>query len=77
MLLGCAASNALQYDDINVLVVTDTHSWVDGHRHEPALTATYGDVRSFYDRVKQQTARQKKDLFFVMNGCALRTAFRS
>ena len=55
--------------DINVLIVTDTHSWVGGHgAHESKMNADYGDVLSFYERLRSICASQRKDLFFVMNG---------
>jgi len=55
--------------DVNVLVVTDIHSWVAGHRrHEPQMNADYGDVLSFHERLSTVCASQQKDLFFVMNG---------
>jgi 2',3'-cyclic-nucleotide 2'-phosphodiesterase (5'-nucleotidase family) len=55
--------------DINVLIVTDTHSWVAGHgTHESNMNADYGDVLSFYERLKAICASQQKELFFVMNG---------
>eukprot|EP00565_Helicotheca_tamesis_P005271 CAMPEP_0185733214 /NCGR_PEP_ID=MMETSP1171-20130828/18796_1 /TAXON_ID=374046 /ORGANISM="Helicotheca tamensis, Strain CCMP826" /LENGTH=142 /DNA_ID=CAMNT_0028402877 /DNA_START=97 /DNA_END=522 /DNA_ORIENTATION=- len=55
--------------DVNVLVVTDIHSWVAGHRrHEPQMNADYGDVLSFHERLSTICASQQKDLFFVMNG---------
>lgn len=60
---------------INILVLTDVHSWVQGHsRHEPELNADYGDVLSFYRRLRSQTDSTKlsdgsiPDLYFVMNG---------
>ena len=59
----------LALGDINVLVLTDVHSWVAGHLpHEPTNDANYGDVLSFYERLKQKCHDQQKDLFFVMNG---------
>ncbi|KAL7511698.1 hypothetical protein ACHAXN_010492 [Cyclotella atomus] len=65
----------LPIQPINILVLTDVHSWVQGHgRHEPTLNADYGDVLSFYQRLKMQTESTKlsdgttPDLYFVMNG---------
>ena len=56
--------------DINVLVLTDTHSWVGGHARQesPKLTADYGDVLSLYKHLKQHCDEQGNDLWFVMNG---------
>ena len=58
----------LPFGDINVVVVTDVHSWVGGHAvHEgSALDADYGDVLSFYERLKE--LEPDRDIFFVMNG---------
>ena len=62
-------STTLPLGDINVVVVTDDHSWVAGHgRHEPALDADYGDVLSFYQGLRKAADRVGKDVFFVMNG---------
>lgn len=56
-------------------MLTDVHSWVQGHgRHEPNLNADYGDILSFYQRLKSQIDSTKlndgstPDLYFVMNG---------
>eukprot|EP00550_Attheya_septentrionalis_P011081 CAMPEP_0198302398 /NCGR_PEP_ID=MMETSP1449-20131203/55002_1 /TAXON_ID=420275 /ORGANISM="Attheya septentrionalis, Strain CCMP2084" /LENGTH=614 /DNA_ID=CAMNT_0044004739 /DNA_START=101 /DNA_END=1945 /DNA_ORIENTATION=+ len=55
--------------DINVMVLTDVHSWVAGHgRHEPGQNADYGDVLSFYEHLKEICTEDGSDLFFVMNG---------
>ena len=55
--------------DINLIVVTDVHSWVAGHKHNNTLDANYGDVVSFYERLRDdRSVAEKKDLFFVMNG---------
>ena len=53
---------------INFLVVTDVHSWVNGHKHNATLDADYGDVVSFYERLKIKSNLEGKDLFFLMNG---------
>jgi 2',3'-cyclic-nucleotide 2'-phosphodiesterase (5'-nucleotidase family) len=60
----------LPFGDINVLILTDTHSWVGGHGpNEPHLNADYGDVLSFYQRLKQFCDdHAQHDLYFVMNG---------
>lgn len=62
-----ARSINLPANDINLVVVTDVHSWVAGHkRHEPKWDADYGHVLSFYEQLK--SAWSDKNLFFVMNG---------
>ena len=56
--------------DINVLVLTDTHSWIGGHARQesPKLTADYGDVVSLYQNLKSYSDKMGQDLWFVMNG---------
>lgn len=60
----------LPLNEINVLVLTDTHSWVGGHGPKPGETdADYGDVLSFYEHLQRYISSQPNmDLFFVMNG---------
>jgi len=57
------------FGDVNVLVLTDVHSWIAGHgAKEPNLDADYGHVLSFYQRLKHHCNTRGKDLWFVMNG---------
>ena len=59
----------LPFGDINVLVLTDVHSWVGGHgSNEPGQNANYGNVLSFYQRVHDHCASKGMDLWFVVNG---------
>jgi len=66
----------LLLQDINIVVVTDVHSWVAGHgRHEPKYDADYGDVLSFYQHLQRQvtassssSSGKSRDVYFVMNG---------
>mgnify|MGYP003866574079 CR=1 FL=1 len=59
----------LPFGDINVLVLTDTHSWVGGHStNEPQHNADYGDILSFYQRLHAHCQRHNMDLWFVVNG---------
>jgi 2',3'-cyclic-nucleotide 2'-phosphodiesterase (5'-nucleotidase family) len=70
-LLASASSLSpnLPFGDINVLILTDVHSWVGGHgEKEPHLNADYGDVLSFYERLKEYAVQSGKDLWFVING---------
>ena len=65
--LRTVTASILPFNDINILVVTDVHSWVGSRtRHEPEYNADYGHVLSLYHLLKNQHA--EKDLFFVMNG---------
>lgn len=64
---------SLPWGDINVLVLTDVHSWVGGHDKygkgkEPYLNVDYGKVLSFYQYLKQYCDETNKDFWFVMNG---------
>lgn len=62
---------SLPLGDINVVVVTDVHSWVAGHaRHGEPFDADYGDVLSFFRRLQAHPTfvSENRDLFFVMNG---------
>ena len=59
----------LPFGDINLVVLTDDHSWIGGHGHkEPYFDADYGDVLSFYQHLKLYCDASEKDLWFVMNG---------
>ena len=59
-----------QLRDINVVVVTDVHSWIAGHGRQMngGPPADYGDVLSFYRHLKRRIEAAGKDVFFVMNG---------
>lgn len=61
----------LPFGDINILVLTDTHSWVGGHagKEKKAMQpdADYGHVLSFYQQLVA-SIKDTKDLFFVVNG---------
>jgi 2',3'-cyclic-nucleotide 2'-phosphodiesterase (5'-nucleotidase family) len=60
----------LPFGDINVVVVTDVHSWIYSHNHtqdhDPVLDATYGHVISFVEHLK--ALERDRDIWFVMNG---------
>jgi 2',3'-cyclic-nucleotide 2'-phosphodiesterase (5'-nucleotidase family) len=60
----------LPLGDINVLVVTDTHSWVGGQTKYYTKAATYGEIISFVQHMKEYIAdsTENRDLWFVMNG---------
>jgi 2',3'-cyclic-nucleotide 2'-phosphodiesterase (5'-nucleotidase family) len=63
------AEPQLPFGDINVIVVTDVHSWVGGHgKNEDAYNANYGHLLSFYERLKEYCNDSGRDLWFVMNG---------
>lgn len=61
----------LPLGDMNVVVLTDVHSWLAGHgAKERSLNADYGDILSFVQRLKAYVAQHEpdKDIWFVMNG---------
>jgi 2',3'-cyclic-nucleotide 2'-phosphodiesterase (5'-nucleotidase family) len=61
----------LEFRDVNIFVVTDTHSWIDAHHHPdnvPSLDATYGNITSFILNIKKNAALVGKDVFFLDNG---------
>ena len=61
----------LPWNDINIVILTDVHSWVAGHSYHESNTsnADYGDILSFYKHLQLYCEKQEtRDLFFVMNG---------
>jgi len=60
----------LPFSDINIIVVSDVHSFVGGHPHEPDRNADYGDLLSFYERLKAHcdSRNESGDLFLFNNG---------
>ncbi|OEU21814.1 Metallo-dependent phosphatase, partial [Fragilariopsis cylindrus CCMP1102] len=65
----------LPFGDINLLVVSDVHSFVGGHPHEPDRNADYGDLYSFHERLKEyinnnnnQMDGRSHDLWLLNNG---------
>jgi len=61
----------LLHGDINLLVVSDVHSFVGGHPHEPDRNADYGDLYSFHERLKEylnSKNNQLGDLWLLNNG---------
>ena len=64
-------STPVEFHDINILVVTDVHSWIASHLHPdhtPPLTATYGSIASAVTHVKALAASAGRDVFFLNNG---------
>lgn len=61
------SSPNLPLGDINVVILTDVHSWLGGHgRQETKYDADLGDVLSFWEHLKEQCDDQ--DIFLVNNG---------
>lgn len=64
-------SVSLPIGDLNLVVLTDTHSWIGGHgKNEDSYNADYGHVLSFYERLRAHCYEQNQnsDLWLVMNG---------
>jgi 2',3'-cyclic-nucleotide 2'-phosphodiesterase (5'-nucleotidase family) len=58
----------LPFGDINVVVLTDVHSWLASHRRqEPHMDADLGDILSFWERLKAHCDGHDMDLFFGKN----------
>ena len=59
------------FGDINLLVVTDAHSWITGHSHLDSavpLDAGYGEIASAAQHIKALAAKEGRDVFFVNSG---------
>ena len=54
--------------DINIVHLTDVHSWLSGHMHEPNDEADYPDVLAFFEHL-QAMAHAKVDLLCPANQC--------
>ena len=52
----------LPFGDINIMVVSDVHSFVGGHPHEPNKNADYGDLYSFHERLKTHCDSNETDM---------------
>jgi 2',3'-cyclic-nucleotide 2'-phosphodiesterase (5'-nucleotidase family) len=63
-----APQAALQLSDINIVVTTDMHAWVEGRPHQPFLNATIADMTNMFATLKRVAALQGKDVFLFDNG---------
>eukprot|EP01041_Mallomonas_annulata_P000498 gene498-946_t len=64
-------NGVIQLGSVNLIVITDTHSWIHGHKHPdnvPSSDATYGDLISFVHHMKLAADAAGHDLFFMDNG---------
>jgi 2',3'-cyclic-nucleotide 2'-phosphodiesterase (5'-nucleotidase family) len=64
-------SSAVSFGDVNLLIVTDAHSWISKHAHPDysvPLDAGYGEIASAVEHVKALAAEQGRDVFFLNNG---------
>eukprot|EP00802_Teleaulax_amphioxeia_P008441 Tamp_08450.p1 GENE.Tamp_08450~~Tamp_08450.p1 ORF type:complete len:541 (-),score=151.44 Tamp_08450:702-2324(-) len=55
-------------NDVNIVHLTDVHSWLSGHLHEPADEADYPDVLAFFQQLEAMAHAQGKDLFLFNSG---------
>ena len=65
------AVEKVEFRDVNILVVTDTHSWLAAHMHNdqaPPANATIGNITNFVSTMKELAKREGKDVFFFDNG---------
>jgi 2',3'-cyclic-nucleotide 2'-phosphodiesterase (5'-nucleotidase family) len=66
---GVTVDPDLQFGDINVVIITDLHTWLGGHsRQQPYNDVDMGHVLSFYERLKTWSLENDQDLWFVNNG---------
>jgi len=56
------------WKDVNILQLTDVHSWLSGHQHEKGMGADYADVLSFYQHMKAMADLEGKDLWLFNSG---------
>ncbi|KAL3910632.1 MAG: hypothetical protein SGILL_007616 [Bacillariaceae sp.] len=66
--VDCYQAPDLPVGDINLVVVSDVHSFVGGHPHEPDRNADYGDLYSFHEQLKPHCDHLKKDCWLLNNG---------
>jgi 2',3'-cyclic-nucleotide 2'-phosphodiesterase (5'-nucleotidase family) len=58
---------AVEWKKINILHLTDVHSFIAGNRHE-GIDTDYGDLVSFVHHMHQRAAERGVDLFVVNTG---------
>jgi 2',3'-cyclic-nucleotide 2'-phosphodiesterase (5'-nucleotidase family) len=64
-----AVKPTLPFGDINVVILTDIHTWLGGHsRQESYNDVDLGHVLSFWERLKHHCDSHNMDLFLVNNG---------
>jgi len=65
---GLGDSDAIEFRDVNLVVTTDMHSWVEGRAHEPYLNASLGHVVSLVEEFRILARAARRDVFFLDNG---------
>jgi len=58
----------LKISDVNIVVTTDLHAWVEGRKHQPHLNATIADMVDMVATLRRIAAENGKDLFLFDNG---------
>ena len=58
----------LVLSDINLLVTTDMHSWLEGRKHQPQLNASIADLETMAGMLRERAAAEGKDVFLFDNG---------
>eukprot|EP00435_Cladocopium_sp_Y103_P047309 s784_g13.t2 len=59
---------SVQLSEVNFLVTTDLHSWIEGRRHQPHLDASLAHVASVLEHLRQSARSAQRDVFFFDNG---------
>jgi 2',3'-cyclic-nucleotide 2'-phosphodiesterase (5'-nucleotidase family) len=63
-----AQQQPLQFSDINLVVTTDMHSWLDGRPHQPHLNASIADLETMVGALRTAAGGAGKDIFVFDNG---------
>jgi 2',3'-cyclic-nucleotide 2'-phosphodiesterase (5'-nucleotidase family) len=58
----------LKLSDINLVVTTDMHSWIEARKHEPHLNASIADLETMVGTLRALASAQGKDVFLFDNG---------
>lgn len=59
----------LQWGDINIVHITDTHGWLAGHlSNQPEYAADWGDMVSFLEHIHQIAEKKDADLLVIETG---------
>ena len=54
--------------EVNLLVTTDLHSWIEGRKHQPHFDANLAHVVSLLEKVRSMARSHELDVFFFDNG---------
>ena len=63
-----ARQQPVTFSDINLVVTTDMHSWLDGRPHQPHLNASIADLETMVGKLREAAAAEGKDVFLFDNG---------